>query len=115
MAGARLSVRGGQIGDYVEIVTITKPTVVVDPIAGQSEGPPETIAENIPAAVESLGIGQERLQVGQLRGIANKLVRMWSRDDITDDMIVEWDGTTLEIGLIDYVGDELFLYCAEVQ
>lgn len=104
-----------EIGDYTEIVTIQKATVVVDAIGGESEGPPQVIAENIPAAVDSLGIGQERLQVGQLRGIANKRVRMWTRDDITDDMTILWDGTVLEIGLVDYVGDELFLYCAEVQ
>ncbi len=73
------------------------------------------MAENIPAVVDSLGIGQERLHVGQLRGIANKRVRTWVRYDITDDMTVQWYDKTLEIGLVDYVGDEVHLYCAEVQ
>jgi len=105
-----------EIGDLCEIVTIMKPTVIDDSIGGQSEGPPAPIAVNLPAAVEPLPIGRERLQVSQLRGSVDKRVRIRWRDDITAAMYLLWRGKTLEIaGIEDRLPDELWIYCAVVQ
>lgn len=105
------------VGSLRERITIQKPSVVVDAIGGQTEGAPTMIAENLPAAVDALGIGQERLQVGQLRGVVSKRVRIRQREDITDDMLILWRNSTLEIGLVDIRYDvyETHLYCAKVQ
>lgn len=109
----------GLAGELRERITITLPTVVVDPIGGQTEGTPTVIATDLPASVEGFplggGLSMERPQAGQLRGSISKLIRIRFREDITDDMMVTWKAKTFEIGLVDYVGrTETRLYCAEV-
>jgi SPP1 family predicted phage head-tail adaptor len=104
-------------GDLRERITIQLPTVVVDPIGGQAEGTPATVVSNLPAAVESLGLGTERPQAGQLRSSVSKLVRIRYREGITTSMLVLWRGLTLEIGLVDSDSQrtETRLTCAEVM
>jgi SPP1 family predicted phage head-tail adaptor len=105
------------VGSLREVVTIQQPTVVVDAIGGQTEGAPTTIVANLPAAVEPLSVGLERMQVNQLRTSVGKRVRIRWRDDITTEMQVLWRGKTLEIAAVDEPPrrEELHLLCAEVQ
>ena len=105
-----------EIGDLSERVTIMRPSVTVDPIGGETEGAPVEFLTNLPASVEPLAIGRERLQVAQLRGSVDKRVRIRWRNDITTAMSVVWRTKTLEIGVVeDHLPDELWLYCAVVQ
>lgn len=105
------------VGSLREVITIQRPTVVVDPIGGQTEGAPETVVSNLPAAVEPLSIGTERLQVNQLRTSVSKRIRIRWRGDITAAMQVLWNGKTLEIAAVEEQvrREELHLLCAEVQ
>lgn len=105
------------VGALREVVTIQRPTVVTDPISGQTEGVPQTIAVNVPAAVESLGLGSERVEAGQLQSVVSKRVRLRYREDVTEDMTVLWRGVTLEIGLVDLRPEdqETHLICAVVH
>lgn len=105
------------VGALSEVVTIQSTPTVADQIGGQTEGTPVNVAVNVPASVESLGIGSERLQVGQLRGAVSKLVRLRYREDITDAMTVLWRGLVLEIGQVDLKQreQETHLYCAVVN
>ena len=107
----------GFAGELRERITVRQKTIVVDPIGGQSEGPPTTFVADLPAAVDPLTKSMERVQVGQLRGAISKLVRIRYREDITDDMDVLWRNRVLEIGLVDLLPQiqQTHLYCAEVQ
>jgi SPP1 family predicted phage head-tail adaptor len=103
------------VSELRERITIQLPPTTVDVIGGQAEGAPTNVATNLPAAVESLGIGTERPQAGQLRGSISRLVRIRYRSDITTRMIILWGTRTLEIGLVDFDRRiETRLYCAEV-
>lgn len=104
-------------GDLRDVISIQKPTVIEDDIGGQSEGPPTTVVADLPAAVEDLALGQERITAGQLRGSVTKRVRIRYREDVTDDMTVLWKNRTLEIGLVQLLQQdgETRLLCAEVQ
>jgi SPP1 family predicted phage head-tail adaptor len=87
----------GLSGDLRERVTIQLPTVVTDAIGGQTESTPTNVATNLAASVESVGLGTERPQAGQLRSSISRLVRIRYRDDITTRMVVLWRTRTLEI------------------
>ena len=105
------------IGTLRERITIQRLTTGTDTIGGQTEGVPITIVARLPAAVEPLDIGRERLQVAQLRTSVDKRIRIRWRDDITVAMQVLWRDKTLEIGAVDEPPGrtELHLYCAVVQ
>lgn len=105
------------VGKLREVVTIQTIPVVVDSIGGQTEGAPVDFLANLPAAIDPLGVGTERISAGQLRGAVTKRVRIRYREDVTDDMRVVWKGRVMEIGLVElrYQERETHLYCAEAQ
>lgn len=110
---------GGRVaaGELRQRITILRPTGTQSATGGTVAGTPETVAADLPAAVESTVLGTEAIQAGQVLANVTHRIRLRYREGITPWMTVTCNGRTFQILSVIDVDErhlDTWLACAEV-
>ena len=98
-------------------ITILRPTGTPSATGGTVEGPPETVAANVPAVVESTVLGTETIQAGQVLASVTHHVGIRYLAGIKAWMTVTCNNRTFQILSVVDVDErhlDVWLLCAEV-
>lgn len=104
-------------GELRQRISIIRPVGTQSATGGTVEGTPQTFAANLPAAVDSLPMGNEGIQAGQLIGSVTHRIRIRYLAGIKPWMTISYGSRTLQILSVDNLDErrlDVWLLCAEV-